>query len=209
LQNFRHRAYVACVGLLKASHLCSADGKIEFCEKFRLTFMFHQYIWDKIVIKMKTIDNRLKLVERRSGIDRRKGKYPVFSKYWFTGRRSTPRRIEDRQKSYRIDLYNSKVFGITLLIMLLSALDAFFTLYLISNGATELNPVMAYFLSFGHVEFFLFKYFLTFASVMMVLINKDIYLSKTRIRAKIFLFLFLIPFALVVKWELFLIFYVL
>ncbi len=80
-------------------------------------------------------------VDRRSGEDRR-------SRLWFSlvyggvwPRRLAGRRAEDHRPV--IDWHGPGLLTSCLLILLLCAADAFLTLMLISQGATEANPVMA------------------------------------------------------------------
>ena len=147
--------------------------------------------------------------ERRCGFDRRKGKMSIFCKHWLIGRREAIRRQEDRQKSYRMDRHSFKILAAILLIILLSILDATLTLFLISHGATEINPVMAYFLDYGPLAFFGAKYLFTCSSLVFILLNTNSYLFRTKVRAKILFVWFAIPFALVINWELYLILFVL
>lgn len=149
--------------------------------------------------------------QRRSGLDRRAETMPGFDncKYWLTGRRTYPRREEDRQKSYRTDRYDVKTFAAILTIIILSILDAIFTMYLISLGAIEVNPIMAYFLKCGSFKFFGVKYFLTCASIVFLLLNKNVYLFKYRIRTEIVFIVVVILFALVILWELYLVLFTL
>jgi hypothetical protein len=149
--------------------------------------------------------------QRRSGLDRRAEKMHIFDncKYWLNGRRAYPRREEDRQKSYRMDRYDAKTFAAVLTIITLSILDAILTMYLISLGAIEVNPIMAYFLEYGPLKFFGVKYFLTCASIVLLLLNKNVYLFKHRIRTEIVFIGVVILFASVVLWELYLILFVL
>jgi hypothetical protein len=129
--------------------------------------------------------------------------------YLFFGRRKLMRRDEDNRKSYFLDHYSLRVFGIIIGIILLSLTDAMLTLYLIRNGAAEINPVMEHFLRYGPLPFLAAKYLLTTASIVLLLIYKNVQIFGTKIRAKyLFIFIFLI-FASVVIWELFLIFFVL
>jgi hypothetical protein len=100
------------------------------------------------------------------------------------------------------------VLAAILLIVSLSILDAVFTLDLVSHGAEELNPVMAYYLNHGPFVFFGVKYFLTCASIVLILFIRDIYSTKSKVQTKILFVLLMIPFALVVQWELYLIFFV-
>jgi hypothetical protein len=155
-------------------------------------------------------NNSLNLT-RRSGLERRTGKTSIFGncKYWVNGRRAYPRREEDRQKSYRTDRHDVKTLAAILTIITLSILDAILTIYLISRGAVEVNPIMAYCLKHGPLKFFGVKYFLTCASIILLLINKNVYLFKHRIRTESVFIAVVILFALVVQWELYLILFVL
>jgi len=78
--------------------------------------------------------------------------------YLFFGRRKEVRRNEDNQESYFLDHYSSRVFAIIIGIILLSLTDAMLTLYLIRNGAAEVNPVMEHFLKYGTLPFLAAKY---------------------------------------------------
>jgi hypothetical protein len=100
--------------------------------------------------------------------------------------------------------HGPRLVGIILVMVILSVIDAFLTLELIHRGATEVNPVMAYYLSHGPLVFFLVKYFLTAASILLVLIYKNVHLFGTRFQVKMVLPVLLIPMALTVKWEIFL-----
>ncbi len=129
--------------------------------------------------------------------------------YLFFGRRKKMRRDEDNRESYFLDHYSLRVFGIIIGIILLSLTDALLTLYLIRHGAAEVNPVMEHFLRYGPLPFLAAKYLLTTASIVLLLIYKNVHIFGTRIRAKyLFIIIFLI-FASVVLWELYLILFVL
>jgi hypothetical protein len=129
--------------------------------------------------------------------------------YLFFGRRKEMRRDEDNLKSYFLDHYSLRVFGIIIGIILLSLTDAMLTLYLIRNGAAEVNPVMNYFLRYGPLPFLAAKYLLTTASIVLLLIYKNVYIFGTKIRAKYLFIIIFFIFASVVIWELFLILFVL
>jgi hypothetical protein len=153
--------------------------------------------------------NNMNGMERRSGIDRREKTTPLFCKYWLKGKRSLPRRQEDRQFPQMVDRYNTKLLAVILFILSLSILDAFFTLVLLDKGAKEMNPFMAYYLDISPTVFFWIKYLLTCASVLLVLFIKDFYIFKTKLKARILFFLLPIPFVLVIPWQLGLIYLVL
>ncbi|MBN2032531.1 MAG: hypothetical protein JW836_04580 [Deltaproteobacteria bacterium] len=104
--------------------------------------------------------------------------------------------------------HGPKVFAETLLIIFLSIMDAFLTLDLVDRGAKELNPIMAYYLDRGPLLFFTVKYLLTCASIVIILS-----ITKTRVfggkfRVKTLLVFYILALALVVKWQLILLYYV-
>ncbi len=129
--------------------------------------------------------------------------------YLFFGRRKEVRRFDDHRKNFFLDLHSLKVFSIIIAVLLLSVIDATLTLYLIRNGATEVNPIMEYYLKYGPLPFLSAKYLLTTASVILLLIHKNVYLFGTKIRAKFLFIIFFVVFASVVLWELYLILFVL
>ena len=129
--------------------------------------------------------------------------------YLFFGRRKEVRRLDDHRKDHFLDLHSLRAFSITIVVALLSIIDATLTLYLVRNGATEINPIMEYFLKYGPLPFITVKYLLTTASMVLLLIHKNVYLFRTKIRAKFLFIIFFVIFASVVLWELYLIFFAL
>ena len=145
-------------------------------------------------------------VERRRGEDRRKKGIRIFSKYWLTGKREVFRREEDSRIYDKVDRYSPKTLAIILIILMLSTMDAIFTLVLINEGATELNPLMAYYLGHGPLVFFWAKYTLTCASTLLIFFNQHLYIFRNRVPMKVLYLFMIIPYALVVQWELYLIY---
>jgi hypothetical protein len=145
--------------------------------------------------------------ERRSRADRRTKELSSFSRYWLTGRRGSIRRKEDRQKLWKLDQYSPKMFAVILSIVGLSVLDAMFTLELVDRGAGEVNPIMAYYLNWGPFAFFCTKYFITFASVLVILLGQSIYPGRRWGQLKHLYLALIIVFSLVVYWELYLMFF--
>ncbi len=129
--------------------------------------------------------------------------------YLFFGSRKEVRRLDDHRKNFFLDLFSLKVFSIIIAVLLLSVIDATLTLYLIRNGATEVNPIMEYFLKYGPLPFLAAKYLLTTASMILLLMHKDAHLFGTKIRAKFLYIIVFIVFASVVLRELYLISFVL
>jgi hypothetical protein len=82
--------------------------------------------------------------ERRSGIERRTITMAAYWRGALNPRRRSGRRLVDRTYPV-IDWHSPRVLALVVLILGLSALDGVLTVMLLSQGANELNPVMALF----------------------------------------------------------------
>lgn len=111
----------------------------------------------------------------------------------------------EMQRDSICETHSPKMLAVILLIILLSIIDAYLTLDLISRGAVELNPIMAYYLDHSALAFFGMKYLLTCASIIIILIIKDLYLFRTKVQGKILFVFHLIVLTSVVQWELYLV----
>ena len=144
--------------------------------------------------------------EKRRGSDRRTDNKARLKYLLFNGRRERSRRDEDRGKAAIFDRYNQKLFLAITTILVLSILDAVLTLIVIQRGATELNPVMAYFLELGIPTFIVAKYLLTSIGVFILLIFKNVFLTKIKIYTHSLFPCVIFVFLAVIAWELFLIY---
>ena len=144
--------------------------------------------------------------EKRRGTDRRTNNKARLKYLLFNGRRERSRRDEDREKAFIFDRYNQKLFLAITAILVLSILDAVLTLVVIQRGARELNPVMAYFLEHGTLTFIVAKYVLTSIGVLMLLILKNVFLTKIKIYTHSLFPCVIFVFIAVIAWELFLIY---
>ena len=144
--------------------------------------------------------------ENRRGLDRRTNNKARLKYLLFNGRRERSRRDEDRGKAFIFDRYNQKLFLAITVILVLSILDAALTLVVIQRGATELNPVMAYFLEHGTLTFIVAKYVLTSIGVLILLIFKNVFLTKIKIYTHSLFPCVIFVFMTVIAWELFLIY---
>lgn len=141
--------------------------------------------------------------ERRSGNDRREYQRPLLKGLFFRGMRESSRRAEDRKRIVAFDRYGPPLIFAIGFVLALSLLDAVLTLILIAQGATELNPVMHYFLSHGPELFLIVKYGLTAFSVMIIVIAREPISTRYRFSTGI-LHLFSAFFGGVVIWEIYL-----
>ena len=147
--------------------------------------------------------------DRRSGKDRRSLDVPEIKSLFIHRRRKKIRRKEDTNKIVYFDQYSSKLFVAIVFILFLSITDALLTLFLIDCGASEINPIMAYFLNFGPFTFISVKYFLTCYSVMVLLILNNFFIGKLKIFTRSLFSYVIGVFMIVIGWELFLTFRIL
>jgi hypothetical protein len=142
--------------------------------------------------------------EKRCGRDRRTNHKERLRYILFNGRRERVRRDEDRTRVLIFDRYNPRLFAAIIAILMLSIFDALFTLILIENGSSELNPVMAYFLQHGLLPFIIAKYLLTSIGVVILLIFRNVFLTRAKTYPRSLFTPVIITFLAVIAWEIFL-----
>lgn len=127
--------------------------------------------------------------DRRVVRDRRQRPTSPFSTYVFLGRRRSIRRKTDRKTHIYVDLYGHYLLLALLLIILLSVLDAYFTIFHVERGAREINPLMNFLMGYGNTYFFIIKYILTALGLILLCIYKSLLLSRTIIVCLLFFYL--------------------
>jgi hypothetical protein len=147
-------------------------------------------------------------IERRSGADRRKRAHYNLKQIIKPGTRENVRREADRERIMFLDRYSPTLFICITLILVLSILDAVFTLYLVNKGATEINPVMAHYINVGPRAFLMVKYGLTCFSIMVLLLCSNVFLKRFRVQVRTLFTIMMFIFVGVVLWQLFLIYHV-
>lgn len=80
--------------------------------------------------------------ERRSGVERRRLNVAAYWRGALNPRRRDGRRLTDRAYPV-VDWHSPRVLALVMLILGLSALDGVLTVLLMSQGAQEVNPIMA------------------------------------------------------------------
>lgn len=108
------------------------------------------------------------------GVDRRRFSWRTVAYAYMRSRRRSHRRRADGPEIF-VDWHHPWLFFLATGTMLLSTMDAFFTLQLIGRGAIEINPVMAVALSHGNGIFAASKLLLTAFSILTL-----VYLSRSR-----------------------------
>ncbi|MEW6001397.1 MAG: DUF5658 family protein [Nitrospirota bacterium] len=131
------------------------------------------------------------LSDRRIVSDRRKHPTPFISKYTFIGgRRKIIRRQADKKKYVFVDLYESRLFVTLLFLLILSLCDGYFTIALSrENFIVEANPVMAFYLEWGHVRFILSKFLITSVTCIIFCLCKNFSITKFSLGSMIIIYI--------------------
>jgi hypothetical protein len=138
--------------------------------------------------------------ERRRGGDRRKSPTSPLSWRSLFGSRRHSRREADKANHWYVDRYDSASVLAFVCTLLLSVADAFLTLMLVHDGATELNPVMDFYLKEGP-PFILAKYLLTSTCLILLLIHKNYRLLAGRMTTCNILYIVPFLYGLLIVYE--------
>jgi hypothetical protein len=122
--------------------------------------------------------------DRRRREDRRSQSQPGVRYFLLGGRRQSARRGSDQAEYIYVDQYRPWLLVAIMLLAILSISDGLFTLHLIERGATEENPIMAWFLSLGAWPFMIAKFILTSSAIIILLVFHNYYFRPLRIQVK-------------------------
>ena len=135
---------------------------------------------------------------RRIEPDRRKQPTPFISRYRFIGgRRRTIRREADKGKYAIVEWYSPQLLTALLFLLILSSLDAYFTLTVIKyHGLTEINPVMALYLASGETLFIIGKFLITTVSIFIFCLCSSFFITKLSLASSIIIYLAVVSYEL-------------
>jgi hypothetical protein len=110
----------------------------------------------------------------RSCRRRRFSPFINFRHMGIRGRRIQARRKGEEKNCYVDQYHDPMLFFMVLSIIIMSTLDAFFTILLLENeNIIEVNPLMAALIDKGSFYFFNVKYLLTALSLILLVIHKN------------------------------------
>jgi hypothetical protein len=144
-------------------------------------------------------------INKRSVKDRRTKSGFNIRSFLFGGRRKKIRRQEDTRRIFYVDQYSPGLFFIVVSILFLCVIDALLTLFLLDHGAYQTNLVMAFFLRFGSLTFFISKYLFTIITVVCLLMFRNVVIRTIKLSTRSVLYLMAGFYLVVVVWELYLI----
>lgn len=140
------------------------------------------------------------LIEKdRSRAERRSFSWKTVLLGFFRSRRRDSRRSGESEPLFT-DYHHPWLFFLAVGIMLMSCMDAFFTLQLLDRGAIEINPIMAAVIGQSALAFAATKMLLTAFGILAL-----VYLSKSRfmnrLRTGILLTVFFSGYAVLICYE--------
>ncbi|WP_129781236.1 DUF5658 family protein [Peristeroidobacter soli] len=138
--------------------------------------------------------------ERRSGVERREHNVAAYWRGALNPRRRAGRRATDRVYTI-IDWHSPRVLALVLLILGMSSLDGVLTLMLMSQGASEVNPVMALFVPHNLGWFAAIKLTLTSLGVAVLVICARMKLFRL-FPGELLLYLVVAGYAVLMGYEL-------
>jgi len=139
------------------------------------------------------------LDETRFVTDRRAFSWRTVLHGFFRSRRRTTRRRDEAEPLFT-DWHHPWLFVLSVGIMLMSALDAFFTLQLLERGAIEINPIMSAVIGDCVLAFSVSKMVLTgFGILSLVYLSRIQFLD--RIRTGLVLTMFFSGYAVLICYE--------
>ena len=156
-------------------------------------------------VYMEMTDQNTIVLSNRSGKDRRNKSGFNIRSFLFGGKREINRRQEDKKRIFYVDNYSSGLFFTIVSILFLAVIDALLTLSLLNHGASEVNPIMNFFLQFGPYTFFIFKYLITILSLIYLLMCRNVVLRIIKISTRTILYFIVVFYLAIVGWELYLI----
>jgi hypothetical protein len=144
--------------------------------------------------------------DRRSGYDRRKEEGFSLRLLIGNGQRITIRRKEDRDRIFWVDQYSPVLFATIVAILFLCVIDTLLTLYLLNNGAYEVNPILTYLLKIGPFQLFIFKYVLTCVVTFSLFLFRAVVVRRFNISTHSILHFIAWIYVSIVAWELYLVY---
>jgi hypothetical protein len=140
------------------------------------------------------------LPERRHRVDRRRRLFWSVLYGSFNPRRRRPARRLGDSRFHPVDWYSSHLLAASLVILLLSAADAFLTVVLLLRGADEINPIMAVLVYRSLATFAALKMAMTGAGILVI-----VFLSRYRfmrvLRVELVLYAVLTVYAWLIGYE--------
>jgi len=111
--------------------------------------------------------------EKRDFPDRRRYPTPIMSRYTLWGRRMSFRRQKDQAQGGYVDRYGSGLLLLLVALLVLNALDAVFTIFILDCGGQEVNPLMGVLIAYCGERFWIGKFLLVATAVLFLCLHSQ------------------------------------
>ena len=128
--------------------------------------------------------------------DRRVRPTPPLSKFTFFGRRRIFRRKADKLRGGYIDRYSSELFFFLVLIAGLNVLDALLTMIILENEGWEINPVVRSVVQLYGDSFWVWKFGIVSASLILLCIHSKFRSVKAGILGIVIIYIGIVAYQL-------------
>ena len=137
------------------------------------------------------------MLEMRKGLERRQKPTPLFNRYLLRGRRIGHRRSEDLKQNVYVDRFETIEWGAIFLLLFLCTADALLTIYYLSSGAQEFNPILNGFYQYGGPAWFIaIKFGLTLPGIVILFIHIKTPLAQKGIKLLVVIYSVLMAYQL-------------
>jgi hypothetical protein len=119
---------------------------------------------------------------RRGPTERRVRPTSPLSAFRLRGRRTWPRREEERAGAFFVDRFDPLTLAMVVTLLGLTIADGVLTIMLLDVNSEEFNPLLNHMLTRGQTAFLLAKYALTAAGIPFLVVYKHYPIFGTRFR---------------------------
>jgi hypothetical protein len=137
----------------------------------------------------------------RSQPDRRWRPTSPLDAFRSTGRRTWPRREEEREGRFFVERFGAITLAMVVGLLALTIADGVITIELLDINSVEANPFMNHLLSRGQLDFLLGKYILTAAGLPFLIVYQQHSLFGTRFRVGFLLPMFIGMYLVLISYQ--------
>jgi len=119
----------------------------------------------------------------------------------FKRRRRGLRRATDIHKGHYVDIHEPKSLIIGVAILVMSCLDAYFTLLLLQHGSVEINPLMKLLINIDVALFVKTKIAVTAFCIIFIITHKNFWLLKNRLKVHSLMSATMVMYFLLINYQ--------
>jgi hypothetical protein len=151
----------------------------------------------KKAVPIKTLPFSTEDTDRCIQHERRKRPTPGLSWYTFFGRRKGFSKDYDQEKGGYIDCYSPKLFVVLVIILGLNILDVILTMVILEHQGYELNPVVRSAIDVYGDRFWVWKYGIVSACLLLLCLHIRFKRVKTIIVATCFIYFVVVVYQII------------